>query len=71
MRASVAVTKSVSVPRKIMEGLQGICLENHILIRGKSGNFMLKILNEPCCATKTYVLLFLTLFDVHVSLTNS
>ena len=25
-----------------------ICLENHILVRGKSGNFMPKILNEPC-----------------------
>ena len=25
-----------------------ICLENHILVRGKSGNFMLRILNEPC-----------------------
>ena len=25
-----------------------ICLENHILVRGMSGHFVLKVLNEPC-----------------------
>ena len=29
-----------------------ICLENHILVGGMSGNFVLKILNEPCIKYK-------------------
>ena len=52
-------TVSVLTEMKGLHGIIHLCgAENHILVRGKSGKLMLKILNEPCLHVSAILLCF-------------